>query len=299
MARNYDGLPGQVSMAPPSGTGDALRMAARHRGAIRQIHNNLVVMLGFHHPDADPDLGMTAWWPAAIVEAPSPHTLIVNRAGRRFGNEAHFQYLAPRLREFDPISRRHVNLPCFLIFDRQYAERFSFAGRPVGSEIPPWVARAETLVELAGILGIEAVTFGETIEHFNVGAASGLDPEFGRGTQLWRGRARLRGRQPQSWNRRRAAVLWDRASPDAGALGGYRDGRSRAGRRCGWCTDSRSLRLREHGCLSRDGGRLPGGSHDRVRHHVQLSGHPACGSNPRGPSALRLRVPKPPSKHER
>ena len=63
------------------------------------------------------------------MEAAGPHAIIVNDRGQRFGNEAHFQYLVPGLRAYDPQRRRHPNLPCYLLFDQQYVDRYTFAGR--------------------------------------------------------------------------------------------------------------------------------------------------------------------------
>ena len=44
-------------------------------------------------------------------------------------------------------SRLPANLPCYLVFDQEYADRYSFAGSPAGSAIPAWVPRAELETE--------------------------------------------------------------------------------------------------------------------------------------------------------
>ncbi|MCW2986968.1 MAG: FAD-binding protein [Conexibacter sp.] len=183
---SLDGLPGQVSMSPPSVTGDGLVMAAELGGDIRRLPDNLLVLLGFELSAQEAGVRHPTWWAAGEVEAASEHAIIVNDAGRRFGNEAHFQYLVPKLRDFDPIRRRHRNLPCFLIFDEQYTQRFTFAGRPPGAPIPEWVARADTPAELAVKLGVDAAGLVATLADFNPHAADGVDPVFQRGEERWR-----------------------------------------------------------------------------------------------------------------
>jgi 3-oxosteroid 1-dehydrogenase len=187
LAHNYDGLPGQISMAPPTNTGDALRMAAAHGAAIKQIQNNLLVMLGFNVAPERASGEAARWWAAGIIEAPSPHTIVVNRAGQRFGNEGHFQYLAPKLREYDPIARTHPNLPCYLVFDGQYAEQFAFAGEGPG-ELPDFVSRADDLRDLGRKLGVDGAGLEATVRQFNAGVERGVDEAFGRGTEKWRPR---------------------------------------------------------------------------------------------------------------
>src|SRR5207247_6829874 len=92
---------------------------------------------------------------AGIVERCSPHTLLVNKYGRRFADETFFQGIVPQLRLFDPGQHEYPNLPAYLIFDAQYLKKYSFANRPVGGEVPKTVSRAGNLPELAAKLGID------------------------------------------------------------------------------------------------------------------------------------------------
>ena len=184
LVRSYEALPGWQSMFPPSLTGDGLVMAAEIGAAVRVIPNNLSVFLGFRNPDDAPgDIAPCRL--SANQELVAQHTMVVNRAGRRFVDETFFQAVAPRLRDFDMRARTHTNLPCFLIFDAQYARRNSFAGRPPGAPIPDWVARAGTLSGLADAIGVDGAQLAATVAAFNADAQAGRDRAFGRGEAAW------------------------------------------------------------------------------------------------------------------
>lgn len=184
LVHRFEALPGWQSMFPVSVDGDGLVLAGEHGAATHVIGNNLSVFLGFRNPDEAPG-GTALCRLSGTQELPSPHTIVVNRHGRRFADESFFQAVAPALRAFDVVAREQVNLPAHLVFDRRYAERHSFAGRPPGAEIPPWVSRADTLEALAAQLGIAPDGLARTVERFNADVRDGLDREFGRGQSPW------------------------------------------------------------------------------------------------------------------
>jgi 3-oxosteroid 1-dehydrogenase len=181
LVARFESLPGWQSMFPPSLTGDALTMAQEIGAAIQHIGNNLSVFLGFRNPQESPELCRLS----GTAELVAPHTMVVNRAGRRFADESFFQAVAPALRAFDPAHGEYPNLPAFLVFDADYAARQSFAGRPPGAEIPAWVPRAETLEALAVQLGIEPQGLTATAARFTADALAGQDSEFHRGETPW------------------------------------------------------------------------------------------------------------------
>ena len=55
MARAYEGLPGFLSMFPPTIDGDGMVMGAELGAQTRTIRNNLAVFLGFNIPGKHPD----------------------------------------------------------------------------------------------------------------------------------------------------------------------------------------------------------------------------------------------------
>ena len=86
-----------------------------------------------------------AWWiPAAVVpEADNstgrqlmsgprclPHSIMVNRDGRRFTNEsANYNAFGGAFHVLDAGRFQYVNLPCWMIFDQSYVDRFGFGAR--------------------------------------------------------------------------------------------------------------------------------------------------------------------------
>jgi 3-oxosteroid 1-dehydrogenase len=184
LMRDFDPIPGLKPLSPRSSTGDGLIMGAEIGAAIRRIQNNLSVMLGYYlvpdEPGHEPIQCM-----AGISEMCSPHTIVVNKAGQRFADESYFQSVVPELRKFDTLRHGYANLPCFLLFDQQFAANYSLAHLPVGAPVPASVARADTISELAGRLGVDADGLDRTVARFNGFAATGVDEDFRRGALRW------------------------------------------------------------------------------------------------------------------
>ena len=180
----YEGLPGWLSMAPSSVAGDGMKMGMEIGAACRTIHNNIALFLGFNMPPTKPG-GQYSFRLCSIGEMLCPHTVVVNKAGHRFEDESYFPSMAPALRQFVTATHNYANLPCFLIFDSQFARRLSFAGRPVGAPIPEWVSFGNTVGELADKVGIDAEGLTNTVNRFNIFAAKGVDDDFHRGEKYW------------------------------------------------------------------------------------------------------------------
>ena len=122
MSWEFEQLPGVAkeasSLAPASLTGDGLVLGAEIGGILHKIENSLRVMLSYTIPPELPGGTPTCVY-AGIVELCSPHTLLVNKYGRRFADETFFQGIVPQLRLFDPGRHEYPNLPAYLIFDTQ------------------------------------------------------------------------------------------------------------------------------------------------------------------------------------
>ena len=287
MAQAYEGLPGFLSMFPPTIDGDGMIMGAELGARIRTIRNNLAVFLGFNipgkHPGEEPLFRIVG-----ISEMFCPHTIVVNRAGARFADETYFQNMVPSLRHYDVKKHRHANLPCYLIFDQQYIDGFSFIDAPRGSEVPPWVSRANSIEELAGKLEINAAGLATTVARFNGFARNGVDEDFRRGEAAWC------LAKKDVWKPTRADETY--VSPTLGTLrippfygvelhpervrfGRARRQRLRAGHQPARPADPRPLRRRQQRRAHRIRRRLSGRLLARLRDDVRLSCRAPHGGN--------------------
>jgi 3-oxosteroid 1-dehydrogenase len=184
LARRLEAVPEWKSMCPPYVTGDHLVLAGELGAQVAAVPAaDLAMFLGYHVPGEEHEgvpLYRTAW------ELGCPHTLVVNRRGARFCDESFYRDYQPRLREWDGHANVHPNLPCFLIFDAGYRERFPICTIPPGVEVPEAVAaRGETPHALAAALGVDGDGLAATLERFNAFAREGVDRDFGRGRYGW------------------------------------------------------------------------------------------------------------------
>ena len=148
-----------------------------------------------------------AWWtttlcvpdePAprlAIMEKSFPGSCVVNRDGKRFANESQ-NYMAFQKDLFKTHTDEHPNAPAWHVFDATFRENFMVgplmtkAMKP-DSQIPKkwfdegFVAKADTIRELADMLGIDADGLEETINKMNHYAETGKDEDFGRGDSAY------------------------------------------------------------------------------------------------------------------
>jgi 3-oxosteroid 1-dehydrogenase len=189
MSWDFEQLPGFAheasGLTPASLTGDGIVLGAEIGGIVHRIENSLRVMLSYTIPPELPGGTATCVY-AGIVELCSPHTLLVNKYGRRFADETFFQGIVPQLRLFDPGQHEYPNLPAYLIFDTQYLKKYSFANRPVGSDVPRTVSRAGNLPDLAAKLGIDGAELKKAVRRFNGFVKGGTDEDFHRGEHQWR-----------------------------------------------------------------------------------------------------------------
>ncbi len=163
----------------PSNTGDGLRMAMRVGARLGNMRE--------------------AWWspsvpcpgarrdgaPVAMLssrERALPGSIMVNRYGRRFANEAaNYNAFGGAFHHLDESRLDYPNLPAYMIFDQSTVDRFGVFGARPGAPVPEWVIRASSIAELAAALDLPVDAMETTIERFNGHAANGADPDFSRG----------------------------------------------------------------------------------------------------------------------
>lgn len=174
-------LPGRLdhSAAVPSNRGDGLRMALQVGAQLAHL-DEAWYWPGFRNPGyfyQGAPLG------SIVTSLRSyPHGVVVNRSGRRFGNEAGWNF-GNELQARDERTGERVNLPCWVILDAQFRRRYSAPEAGLFRFLPArsWVQKFASLDELAGALGIDPTGLRETLERFNANARQGRDPDFARG----------------------------------------------------------------------------------------------------------------------
>ncbi|MBV9515756.1 MAG: FAD-dependent oxidoreductase [Mycobacteriaceae bacterium] len=172
------------AVSPPNNTGDGLRMAMAQGADLANMGE--------------------AWWVPIVripgdtidgrprsrsvrLERTRPRSIIVNRAGKRFVNEAGeynsmagaFQYLDPR--------EGYVNDPAWIVFDALHLKRYGFLGVAPGEPVPQWFCQSADLAELGAKTGIDPERLERTIETWNRNVARDVDPDFGRGASAYDG----------------------------------------------------------------------------------------------------------------
>jgi 3-oxosteroid 1-dehydrogenase len=171
--------PGKWSMSNPGDTGEAIKAA---------------MQLG-----ARTDLMDECWWlpsprtgrfgQSTLDQARQrPRTIYVDVAGKRFVNESN-SYMEVGKAMY---ARNKTNqaVPCWLIFDDRYRKRYAHV-----RSHPGWfpkefresgrLKQAGTIRELAEQCGIDPDGLEQTISTFNLHAANGEDPEYGRGESAY------------------------------------------------------------------------------------------------------------------
>ena len=188
-------------------TGDGLLMAMKAGAMISNMREAWWIPVG-DVPVEDNPLGRIL----VNGQRTLPHSIMVNRRGRRFTNEAANYNAFGAAFHVEDVSRfEYANLPCWLIFDQNYVDTYGFrvAAGGGGGQVPAWVPRGDTPAELARSLGID----GEELERDD----RALERAVRRGP-----RSRLRAR------RQRVRLLVGRSASQGSARRHARPARPRA-----------------------------------------------------------------------
>ena len=148
-----------------------------------------------------------AWWTTtlcvpdeptprlAIMEKSFPGSCVVNKAGKRFANESQ-NYMAFQKDLFRSHTEDSPNAPAWHVFDARFRKNYIVGPMMTASMKPDWqipkkwfdtgfVAKANTIRELADTLGIDADGLEATIARMNEFAKTGVDEDFGRGDSAY------------------------------------------------------------------------------------------------------------------
>jgi hypothetical protein len=184
-AADLEGLPDFVEAGPPSIRGDHLRLAEAVGAAVVRGGGPQFSMGAQIQPaDVHPGTG-TLLYSQLFDVMGLPHTVVVNRGGRRFGDESYYVGINSALARWDPAGRRWENFPCYLLFDERFRRNYRLGTLPAGAAYADTIARADTLEALAEIVGINGDALVDTVAEFNANAELGIDPVFGRGSKAF------------------------------------------------------------------------------------------------------------------
>jgi len=174
--------PLERTAAVPTNTGDGLRMAMRVGARLGNMREAWwVPIIDVPMPD-----GTTAGW-QVNGERSRPHSIMVNRKGQRFTDEAaNYNALGAAFHVLDVTDFDYVNHPAWLVVDDFYLSRYGLAGHRsgAGAVTPSWMVEAVTVAELAERIDVPAAALEATVARWNEGAAQGRDPDFRRGESL-------------------------------------------------------------------------------------------------------------------
>ncbi|MCS0639643.1 FAD-dependent oxidoreductase [Streptomyces sp. LP05-1] len=180
LKRAFLGVPDTRPVSPPWNHGDGLMMALAAGAAPAGLSQ--------------------AWWVPAVADPSEtydghplfrhlvaerclPGSVIVNRQGRRFVNEAvNYNDITKAFLAFDPTTHDYPNAPAWLVFDEAFRRRYPIASARPADPAPDWFERAGSPAGLARRLGADEAGLTATLAEFNRHAALGEDPAFGRGT---------------------------------------------------------------------------------------------------------------------
>jgi hypothetical protein len=166
--------------SPPGNNGDGLMMAQEVGASLGNMTSAWWSPVLSIPGDNWPDGGQKS--SPILIERTLPHSLMVNKSGKRFCNEAtNYSALAGAFHFFDPNKYGYPNLPSWIIFDSSYREKYPFAHIIPGSENPSWMKSSDTLEGLAKDLEIDGGNLIETVQKFNSYVDNGDDKEFSRG----------------------------------------------------------------------------------------------------------------------
>jgi succinate dehydrogenase/fumarate reductase flavoprotein subunit len=174
------------SPGPTGNTGDGLRMAESAGGRVEDTLPNAA-----------------AWVPVSItkrkdgsegvmphfIDRAKPGVIAVTREGVRFANEgnSYHDFVQAMVKAAKP----GEEIAAFLICDHRALRKYGLGcvppfPMPIGRHLRTgYLKRGATLAELAAETGIDAKGLEATIAEFNVAAAEGRDPAFGKGSRAY------------------------------------------------------------------------------------------------------------------
>jgi succinate dehydrogenase/fumarate reductase flavoprotein subunit len=176
--------PMRGAVSPPNNTGDGLRMAMAHGADLANMGEAWWVPIVRLPGDT---FGGQPRSRSVRLERTRPRTIIVNRAGKRFLNEAgEYNSMAGPFHFLDP-KLGYANDPAWIVFDSLHLKKYGFLGVEPDGVAPKWFSPSKDLTELGEKTGIDAEGLARTLAEWNDNVARETDPDFGRGASAYDG----------------------------------------------------------------------------------------------------------------
>jgi len=166
-----------ISLIPPGNTGDGLN-AATEVGAVLDEGNaqNAFFTVISLYPKRDGSMGK---WPHLFLDRPKPGYIIVDKDGKRFGNEASLTFVEAM--------HRAGAVPAHIVCDAKAIRKYGLgAVLPGGWRLSRlvragYIIKAPTIRALAEKIGADPDGLEQTVAKNNAFALAGDDPDFGKG----------------------------------------------------------------------------------------------------------------------
>lgn len=133
--------------------------------------------------------GKTVVYPHTVTDRGKPGSIVVNRSGRRFCNEA-VSYHRFGEAQFGTHTGE-VSIPAYLICDSTFIWRYGmgaikpFARNLRSYQKAGYLLSSNSIVGLAEVIGVNPAEFARTIKRFNDDSRAGKDTEFQRGESIY------------------------------------------------------------------------------------------------------------------
>lgn len=171
----------------PGSTGDGLDLGVAAGGRIGDDNtNNAYWSPASIYRRAD---GRKVVYPHTVTDRGKPGSIVVNKAGRRFTNEAvsYHRFGEALLRT----NAEGGNLPAHILCDSRFIWKYGLGAIiPFTRTLAPYRAAgylktADSIETLAAAIGVDGTALVATVDHFNADARRGRDSAFGRGEDVY------------------------------------------------------------------------------------------------------------------
>lgn len=174
-------MTGPVSV--PENEGDGLLMAIEAGAQLGNMQNAFWMQSAL---EMKPRRGARPNYMLGSDERARPGAILVNRAGKRFVNEAvNYNAVGKAIVAFDAGTHSYPNVPYWLIIDQRYRDKYPVFTSQPGSPTPSYMLEAETLEDLAEAAGIDPAGLASMVERFNTMVRAGHDDDFQRGDNTY------------------------------------------------------------------------------------------------------------------